>query len=406
MKITIIPRLRDRRKRRVAAYCRVSTRLDAQEESLEAQTRYYRALIESRDDWDFAGIYFDEKSGRKTKNRPGFQRLFAAAIAGEADCILVKSISRFSRDLVDCQRYAAALVGAGVDVWFERERIRASDPSCSMALSFLSAIAQEESRAISENVKWSYRRRYRRGEYNLGSNRVLGYDWLEGRLVPNADAKFVRMIFRLYAEGKTVEEIRRAVKVEGKVSRNGKPIAWSDVLYILQNETYRGDRLLQKAPPKDWRGRPSGKRDNYESRYLTNDHEALVDDALWNAAQSRIVAEKEATALVGRRGGRPHFLYGKVFCDACGAPMTRRTLTGRDGVKYKAWTCRERHKGRRGNGCKMRTVREPELLRAICQALGYGETAEFPKEDILRDVKTISVGWEAIETRLNDRRLR
>lgn len=74
--------------------------------------------------------------------------------------------------------------------------------------------------------------------------------------------------------------------------------------------------------------------------------------------------------VVGHRGGRPHFLYGKVFCGACGAPMTRRTVNSVGGAKCKVWTCRERHNGRKGNGCKGRNISEEELLSAISDQLG------------------------------------
>ena len=392
MRITRIPRRRDLRKRRVAAYCRVSTRYDSQEESLATQTRYYRALIGGNFDWEFAGIYSDEKSGTKSKNRPGFRRLVSDALAEKIDYIIVKSISRFSRNIVDCQLYLKALVSSGADVWFEHENIVASDPSCSTVLAFLSVIAQDESRSISENIKWSYRQRYRRGEYNLGSNRVLGYDWSNGALVPNADSKYVRLIFQLYVDGISIDGIRRAVAAEGYLTRGGRPVSWSNILYILQNEAYRGDRRLQKRPPKDWLYSRPSERDDYESFYLSNDHEAIVDDALWNAAQARLRVEREKSAVVGRRGGRSHFLYGKIFCDECGAPMTRRTLTGSGGVKYKAWMCRERRRGGRGNGCQMRTIRETELLQYLCRELGYDESAEFPKERFWNEVESVRVG--------------
>lgn len=163
MKITRIPRIRDQHKKRVAAYCRVSTTLDEQEESYEAQLSYYTRLIQAHDDWDFAGVYSDEKSGVKASNRPGFQRLIKDALNGKVDYILVKSISRFSRNIVDCQKYANLLHGNGVDIHFDKENLDTAEPSCSMMFSFLSAIAQDESRSISENVRWGYRERFKRG---------------------------------------------------------------------------------------------------------------------------------------------------------------------------------------------------------------------------------------------------
>ena len=203
MKITKIPRTRDQHKKRVAAYCRVSTKLEEQEESYELQRQYYEKYIRANAEWEFAGIYSDEKSGTKVKNRPGFQKLIKDALAGDVDYILVKSISRFSRNIVDCQKYVNLLHGNGVDIHFDKENIDTADPSCSMILSFLSAIAQDESRSISENVRWGYRERFKRGEYNLGNNHIRGYDTVDGKLVPNEEAASIKLIYQMYIEGKT-----------------------------------------------------------------------------------------------------------------------------------------------------------------------------------------------------------
>lgn len=376
MKITRIPRIRDQHKKRVAAYCRVSTTLDEQEESYEAQLSYYTRLIQAHDDWDFAGVYSDEKSGVKASNRPGFQRLIKDALNGKVDYILVKSISRFSRNIVDCQKYANLLHGNGVDIHFDKENLDTAEPSCSMMFSFLSAIVQDESRSISENVRWGYRERFKRGEYNLGNNRILGYDCVDGKLVPNQDADAVRMIFHMYIEGKSIEEIRRLLTDYGIRTKKGQPLSHNNIMYILQNETYMGDKLLQKQPPKNFLTKKPDGRVPYESNYLENDHEAIVDRKVWDTVQEIIRQKKAVTVAVGRIGGRPHFLYGKLFCGECGEPMTRRTLNGPKGIKHKVWTCRGRHEGRKGNGCKLRTVKEDFLLQTIGDSIGCEVNAE------------------------------
>ena len=393
MKFTRIPRKRGLHKKRVAAYCRVSTLLEEQEESFETQVSYYRGLIEANDDWEYSGIYSDEKSGTKAENRPGFQKLIRDALDGKVDLILCKSISRFSRNIVDCQRYVKLLSGNGVDVRFEKENLDTANPSCSMMLSFLSAIAQDESRSISENVRWAYRERFKRGEYNLGNNRILGYDSVDGKLVPNQDADAVRLIYTLYLEGKSIEEIRRLLADYGVLTRKGTLISHNDVLYILKNETYRGDKLLQKQPPKDFLTKKPDKRARYESFYLEGDHEAIVEPVMWDAVQEKLKQKKEVESAVGHRGGQPHFLYGLIFCGDCGAPMTRRTLTEYGGGKYKAWTCRERHKGRKGNGCTMRTIRETDLIAAICVQMGW----EGVDEEKLGGIERVLVTKDGVE---------
>ena len=344
MKFTRIPRKRDLHKKRVAAYCRVSTLLEEQEDSFETQVSYYKAFIEANDEWEFAGIYSDEKSGTKAENRPGFQKLVRDALDGKVDYILCKSISRFSRNIVDCQKYVKLLHGNGVDVKFEKENLDTASPSCSMMLSFLSAIAQDESRSISENVRWAYRERFKRGDY-------------------------------------------------GVRTRKGTLISHNDILYILKNETYRGDKLLQKQPPKDFLTKKPDKRAHYESYYLEGDHEAIVEPVMWDAVQEKLKQKKEIESAVGHRGGQPHFLYGLIFCDECGAPMTRRTLKAYDGSSYKAWTCRERHKGRKGNGCTCRTIRETDLIAAICVQMGWEQVAE----EKLTEIERVLVSEDGVE---------
>ena len=393
MKFTRIPRKRDLHKKRVAAYCRVSTLLEEQEDSFETQVSYYKSFIEANDEWEFAGIYSDEKSGTKAENRAGFQKLIRDALDGKVDYILCKSISRFSRNIVDCQHYVKLLHGNGVDVRFEKENLDTASPSCSMMLSFLSAIAQDESRSISENVRWAYRERFKRGEYNLGNNRILGYDCVDGKLVPNQDADAVRLIYTLYLEGKNIEEIRRLLADYGVRTRKGTLISHNDILYILKNETYRGDKLLQKQPPKDFLTKKPDKRAHYESFYLEGDHEAIVEPVMWDAVQEKLKQKKEIESAVGHRGGQPHFLYGLIFCAECGAPMTRRTLRGYDGANYKAWTCRERHKGRKGNGCTCRTIRETDLLASICIQMGW----ETVSEERLREIERVMVSDDGVE---------
>lgn len=395
MKFTHIPRTRDLHKRRVAAYCRVSTAQDNQEESFETQVNYYTTYISANPDWEFAGVYSDEKSGIKAENRPGFQKLIRDALDGKVDYILVKSISRFSRNIVDCQGYVKMLHGNGVEVRFEKENLDTADPSCSMMFSFLSAIAQDESRSISENVKWAYRERFRRGEYNLGSNRILGYDSVDGRLVPNDDARIVKIIFQLYLEGKGLIEIADKLNSLGLCGRSGEPLTDKGILYILSNEAYAGDKMLQKRAPKNYLTKQPEKHTQFESHYLMDDHEPVVDRATWDLVQNKLrQRRKDIDNGVKYHGGRTHFLYGKIFCAGCGAPMTRRTLRGYRGDKYKAWTCKERHKGRTGNGCLMRTIREADLLAAISLEMGY---EQFEAEQFLQDVERVEVTDDSVE---------
>ena len=302
-RIVFIPRQRDRRRKRAAAYCRVSTGMDAQEDSLEAQIRYYTDYIRSSPEWEFAGIYFDVKSAARAENRPGFQALLRDAAAGRADVILVKSISRFARNMVDCQRTVQMLRENGVDVIFSRERIHTGAPGSSMMLSLLAAIAQDESRSISENMKWSCLQRMRRGQFCFGSGQILGYDTVEGKLTPNEDAWIVKLVFQMFVKGCRYREISEAVEAAGGRSIRGNRLSSAAILRILRNETYMGDKLLQKQPPKNYLTRQPRAGEPYESRYLTDDHEAIVDRETWQRA-GQILEERRMRREEKRLGGK------------------------------------------------------------------------------------------------------
>lgn len=118
-----------------------------------------------------------------------------------------------------------------------------------------------------------------------------------------------------------------------------------------------------------------------------------MDDALWNAVQARVKANAERMEASGNLNGKRHFLYGKLFCADCGSPMLRRTITGYKGVKYKAWNCKDRQQGIKGNGCKMRIVKEEELLKEICTQLCW---EEFDEERFLEEVVRVDVGTDEI----------
>ena len=183
----------ERDKTRVAAYCRVSTDQPGQEESFDTQVQYYQKMISQNPRWEFAGVYADKGvSGTSAEHRPEFMRLMEDAFAGHIDIIFTKSISRFARNVVDCQTYTRKLKELGVEVRFEREQISNMDPTADFIFSILSAIAQEESHSLSENMRWRYKQNFMKGIYRLGNNRILGYDMDEdGKLIPNLGAWIV-----------------------------------------------------------------------------------------------------------------------------------------------------------------------------------------------------------------------
>lgn len=214
-----------RPRRRVAAYARVSTDMEEQTSSYEAQIDYYTAHIASRPEWEFAGMYSDEGiSGTSTKNRIGFQRMIADAMAGTIDLILTKSVSRFARNTVDTLTHVRSLKEAGVEVYFEKENIWTFDSKGELLITIMSSLAQEESRSISENVTWGHRKRFADGKVMVPYSSLLGYKKGEnGTLeIDETQAPLVRRIYADFLSGYTPADIAHALTSEKIPTPRGK----------------------------------------------------------------------------------------------------------------------------------------------------------------------------------------
>lgn len=279
-------------KKRVAAYCRVSTDKSSQYDSLETQYKSYLHRISNHPDWEFAGIYADEgKSGTDTIHRPQFIHMIQDARDGKIDLILVKSISRFSRNISDCQNYARELRQLGVEILFEKENLSNMNSSSEFVFSILALAAQTESRNLSDHVRWALEKNYEKGIHRLGNNRVLGYDSINGELVPNQDAVFVKMAFEACAEGKSLSQIAKVLNQAGaRRLRSKKGFDHSCVKYLLKNEIYAGDRMLHKKPPLDVLTKKPA--DSYNTYYISDDHPPIISRELWEIVQKRLMTEK------------------------------------------------------------------------------------------------------------------
>jgi len=377
---------------RAAAYCRVSTGKDAQQESFETQKNYYTELIASEPSWKLVNIYADEGcSGTGTGHRPQFMQMMEDAKTGKIDIVLVKSISRFARNAADCQKYTRKLKTYGVEVRFERDGISNMDPSADFIFSMLAVVAQEESRSISENVRWRYEKNFEKGVYHMGNNRLLGYDMGEdGRLIPNGDAWIIRKMFEGYAAGMNLKEICDELDAAGaKRLRSDKPFTPVTVSRVLRNESYVGDLRMQEQAPTDYLTKKPVENTEYTTYLVKDEHEGIVSRELWNAVQERIrTAERDREAGLCRNTTKTHYLYGIVYCEECGAPMLRRSYTSKNKTKYKAWNCRGRQKLK--NGCRNPAVREETIMAKILLALHErglatdGEDETFITENVRR----------------------
>ena len=251
MKKVVVLEQTGKSKPRIAAYCRVSTEQENQQNSYHSQISYYSDYISSNPDWQLAGIFADEGiSGTQTKNRTQFNKMIRMARKGKIDLILCKSISRFARNTVDCLDYVRELRNLGVAVIFEKENINTNSMNFEFAISLYASFAQAESESISRNVTWGIEKSFREGNVRYKFENMLGYRLNENKkpyIIPH-EAEIVRMIFRDYADGFGASEIADKLTKMGAVRRNGSS-EWTrnHVYQILKNEKYVGDAILQKT---------------------------------------------------------------------------------------------------------------------------------------------------------------
>lgn len=235
-KVTTIPavcnsyptdQIQHQKKRRVAAYARVSTDMEEQKTSYAAQCDYYTNYILQREDWEFVGLYSDEGiSATSTRQRKGFNKMVEDAISGRIDLILTKSVSRFARNTVDSLSTIRKLKEHGCECYFEKENIWTFDSKGELLLTIMSSLAQEESRSISENCTWGMRKRFADGKVSVPFRRFLGYDRGEdGNLVINKEqAKIVRKIYGLFLQGHSPYSIAKQLTMAEIPTPGGKKV--------------------------------------------------------------------------------------------------------------------------------------------------------------------------------------
>lgn len=283
-------------KLRVAAYCRISTNHEEQESSLETQISYYGKLIAGHEDWELVKIYAERASGTQLKKRPEFMQMIKACKQGKIDLILTKSISRFGRNMLDTLRTLYELFNLGVKIYFEKENLNNFDKEMRTMMGIYAGFAQEESKNMSDNIKWGIRERMREGKVCLNCTRFLGYDKDEnGRLVVvESEAVIVRIIFELYLKGFGVRRIKKFLEENGIKTVTGKDVwSTSTIDRILSNEKYVGDVLMQKSFTEDFL---TGKRSKNEGElsmyFIENDHKAIIEREIFEAVQKRKTKQK------------------------------------------------------------------------------------------------------------------
>ena len=387
-KVTVIPPIAemqgesriDMRPKRVAAYCRVSTDREEQEHSFETQKAMYTEMIMMKPTWQMAGIYADEGiTGTVAKKRPGFMKMIEDCRKGKIDMIVTKSVSRFSRNNLDCLMYVRELKQLGIPIIFEKEGINTIQVSSELLLTLFGALSQAESESISMNVKLGIRQSLKNGNVRFSYKTFLGYrKGADGQpeIVPE-QADIVRRIYNDFLAGATYLEIAKRLTEENVPTMDGGNRWFSErIKSILKNEKYKGDALLQKTYITD----PISKRvkkNNGElpMYYVENSHPAIIERRIFDRVQEEIarragkkkVKQTGTKTELGRYSGK-YALTELLYCGECGTPY-RRCTWSRNGKKKIVWRCVSRLDYGKKYCKNSPSVEESRLHNAIAAAI-------------------------------------
>lgn len=327
------------RKLRVAAYARVSSNSEDQKHSFAAQNAYYSKLITDNPNWELADIYADQGiTGTSMEKRDDFLRMMEDCRRGRIDRILVKSSSRFARNTKESLEAVRELKALGVSVYFEAQNIDTAQVSGEILTAMFAAMAQRESEAISQRLRWSYQIRMRQGRFST-CKAPYGYRLVKGHLeIREDEAPVIRHIFDSYLAGTSMENIAKEITDRGCPTRDKTPY-WqlTSIQYILQNEKYAGDSLSQKKYTTLSLPRQQKINHGELEQYLVEDfHPAIISRETFQKAQ---VLLAQRSAAVRPQPEIPHPFAQKIVCGHCGALCRRKNCGG-----FVHWVCRRHDK--------------------------------------------------------------
>ena len=382
---------------RAAAYARVSTDSDEQFTSFAAQVSYYTQLIESNPEYTFVKVYADEGiSGTMLKKRKGFNEMMAAARRHEFDLLFTKSLSRFARNTVDSISAIRELKDLGIDVYFEEQRLHTINATGELIITILSALAQEESRNISENVKWGIRKSFADGKVLIPYGNFLGY--VKGKdgtpVIDEEEAKIVKLIYQMFWEGQSSFAIanylneHKVPMPSKKKDENGEYVyKWQAhrINKILTNEKYKGEAILQKTYIEDFLTHKkvvnTGK--DVPIYHVKESHPFIIPVEEWEMVQVEFIRRE---GMKGKYSGNS-VLGSKVICGDCGSCYGQKVWHSNDKYRKVVYQCN--HKFATEKHCKTPTISEDSIKKAFVESC-----RKMSKENLIEDLE---LGLEMLE---------
>ena len=369
-------------KKKVAAYARVSKDTQRLMHSASAQVSYYSSLIQKNPDWEYAGVYADYGiTGRKVTVRDEFKRMLQDCEDGKIDIILTKSISRFARNTVDLLETVRHLRELGIEVRFEEQNISTMSGDGELMLSILASFAQEESRSISENVKWGVRKRFQSGEIGTANKHLSGYRYdeeLKKYIIIPEEAEMVRWMFQMFLDGVSYRIMAKNLNEAGFRTIYGNKFQEASVRQLVLNDVYAGIIRRQKAHvPDPITGKKVINKGELPQYIIEDAHEAYLDKETYQ----RVLEEQKRRESLAA----PSYPFTKkITCGCCGRRFTRQNSKNK-GVSRIYWMCRSKKE----NGtCESRNYKEEELERITALIL---DLTEFDADTFETRVKDMTV---------------
>lgn len=359
-------------KLRAAAYGRVSTNSKEQTHSFENQSEYWNKKLANDAKYEYVGLYADKGiSGRHLHCRPQMLALLDACRRGEVQIIFTKSVQRFARNTVELLETVRELRDMNVAVIFEKENINTLTAESELYLTIAAAVAEEDLNRYGENVAWTIKDRFEKGDISVVGIRMLGYRMKnkEFEIIPH-EAEVVKEMFELYATGNySTRVLADIMNKSGYRTMHGCLWTQQHILQTLTNEKYKGDSLLYKRTNVN--GQQVMNRGVKDMLYVENSHDAIVSPELWNKV-AEVINARGNMKLRGKTIDRYPFT-SLIKCPICGQSYIHKI--NNSGTKYACsiWKCRT-HLACGKKGCSNSGIKDSVLKEKFIEA--YNEFIE------------------------------
>ncbi len=390
----------------------VSNTAKSESNSIQNQRELLRTYLDKHPELELYDEYKDDGWTGTNFDRPDFQRMMADIRAGRVNCVLVKDLSRFGRDYIECGKYIEKIFPQlgirfiAVNDGFDTLSARGTD---SIVIPFKNLINDSYSRDISIKVRSNLEVKRRQGDF-ISNFPVYGYEKdaeNKNHLVVDPYAsQVVKDLFRWTIEGLSPGSIAARLNQRGILSpmeykksrgsryqsrfKTGAKAQWSHVAVrrILQNEIYTGTLVQGKRTTPNYKTKKFLYKDERDWVRVEGTHEAIISRPQFDLVQQLLREDTRA----GAEDVAVHPYSGRIFCGDCGAPVVRKTVCS-GGKRYVYYVCGANKADH--HACSSHSIREDVLDQVILVTIQRQMEAALDMEKALRQIEALS--WEKSE---------